>query len=182
MSQETIDRITKLINEFDARVQSAGTDKWDNPAPCEQWKARDVVAHVAGNLNGVGAGIQGQEPRQIGPDEDIVSAWNTAKDGFLTALPNADLSQNVPGPFGPMPADQLIGRIIATDVLVHTWDLARATGGDETLDQDAVAASYSGLKPMSAMLRGPGIMAPEVASAEGADVQTQFLNFTGRTV
>ena len=182
MSQDTIARITKLIDDFDARVKSAGNDKWDAGAPCEDWKARDVVAHVAGNLNRVSAGLQGQQPREIGADEDIVSAWNTAKEGFQMALPTADLTQSVPGPFGPMPAEQLIGRIIATDVLVHTWDLARATGGDETLDQEAVAGSYSGLKPMSEMLRRPGVMGPEVTAPEGADLQTQFLSFTGRTV
>lgn len=179
---ETVNRITSLVNDFDRRVQSAGPDTWDNPAPCDEWKARDVVAHVAGNLNSMTAAMQGQEPRRIGDDEDIVSAWNTAKDGFLSALPNADLSQSIPGPFGPMPAEQLIGRIIATDVLVHTWDLARATDGDETLDQSAVEGSYSGLKPMSAMLRGPGVMGPEVPASEDADLQTKFLNFTGRTV
>jgi uncharacterized protein (TIGR03086 family) len=182
MSQETIDRITKLINEFDSRVTAAGTDKWGNPAPCEEWKARDVVAHVAGNLNRVSAGLQGQQPREVRDDEDIVSAWNTAKDGLLSALPNADLTQEIPGPFGPMPAEQFIGRIIATDVLVHTWDLARATGGDEHLDQPSVEAAYSGLKPMDAMIRRPGVMGPRIDAPEGADIQTQFLNFTGRAV
>jgi uncharacterized protein (TIGR03086 family) len=182
MSEDTIDRFTKLINDFDARVKGAGSDKWDNPAPCENWKARDIVAHVAANLNRITAGVQGQEPREIGPDEDIVSAWNTAKDGTLNALQTADLSQTMEGPMGPMPAEQLIGRIFATDVLVHTWDLARATGGDEQLDQFAIEGAYSGLKPLDAMIRQPGVFGPRIDSPEGADLQTQFLNFTGRTV
>jgi uncharacterized protein (TIGR03086 family) len=182
MSQETIDRITKLINDFDSRVKSADASQWGSPAPCEEWTARDVVAHVATNLNRVSAGLQGQEPRQVSADEDIVSAWNTAKEGVLSALPTADLTQTIPGPFGPMPADQFVGRIIATDVLVHTWDLARATGGDETLDQPSVEAAYSGLKPMDEMLRRPGVMGPRIDAPEGADVQTQFLSFTGRRV
>jgi uncharacterized protein (TIGR03086 family) len=182
MSQETISRITTLINDFDARVQSAGTDKWDAQAPCEGWKARDVVAHVAGNLNRVSAGLQGQQPREIGPNEDIVSAWNTAKEGFFSALPNADLSTKMQTPLGEMPAEQFIGRIISTDVLVHTWDLARATGGDETLDQQSVEAAYSGLKPLDGMIRMPGVFGPRIDAPEGADVQTQFLNFTGRAV
>jgi uncharacterized protein (TIGR03086 family) len=182
MSQETIDRITSLINDFDARVKAAGTDKWGNQAPCEEWKARDVVAHVASNLNRVTAGLKGQEPRPIGDDEDIVSAWNTSKEGLLSALPGGDLSTVMQTPLGEMPAEQFIGRIIATDVLVHTWDLARATGGDEKLDQSAVEASYSGLKPMDAMIRMRGVFGPRIDAPEGADVQTQFLNFTGRKV
>ena len=79
-----------------------------------------------------------------------------------------------------MPAEQLIGRLIATDVLVHTWDLARAVGGDESLPTDIVEGAYSGLKPMDAMLRQPGVFGPKVEVPAGADVQTEFLGFVGR--
>jgi hypothetical protein len=68
------------------------------------------------------------------------------------------------------------------DILVHTWDLARAVGGDETLPEDVVVASYSGLKPMDAMIRQPGIFGPKIAPAEGDDIQTEFLKFLGRAV
>ena len=85
------------------------------------------------------------------------------------------------GPFGPQPAEQVIGRLICTDVLVHIWDLARAVGGDESLDPDAVAAAYSGLKPMDAMIRMPGVFGPKV-EASGTDLQSEFLAFLGRRV
>jgi uncharacterized protein (TIGR03086 family) len=71
---------------------------------------------------------------------------------------------------------------MATDVLVHTWDLARAVGGDERLDEAAVAGAYSGLKPMDAMIRRPGVFGPKVEAPEGADLQTEFLSFLGRQV
>jgi uncharacterized protein (TIGR03086 family) len=126
--------------------------------------------------------VKGEEPTTVADDEDIAGAWSSTRDGFLESIKTADLSQNVNGPFGPMPADQLIGRLISTDVLVHTWDLARATGGDEQLDQSAVEGSFSGLQPMDAMLRSPGVMGPKIEPAEGADLQTKFLNFLGRKV
>jgi len=72
--------------------------------------------------------------------------------------------------------------MISTDVLVHTWDLARALGGDEHLDQDAVGHAYEGLKPMDAMIRMPGVFDAKIAAPADADIQTQFLNFLGRTV
>lgn len=181
MSQEVIDRVTGLVQAFDARVQAAPAESWANSSPCEGWTARDVVVHVGNNLLGLGAALTGKQPRQIAPDEDIVAAWNEARDGFLGVLPTADLSQTVPGPFGPQPAEQVIGRLVSTDVLVHTWDLARAVGGDESLDADAVAAAYSGLKPMDAMIRMPGVFGPKVETP-GADLQTEFLGFLGRTV
>ncbi len=36
-----------------------------------------------------------------------------------------------------MPAGQMISRFMTMDLLVHTWDLARAVGADERLDEDA---------------------------------------------
>ena len=182
MSNEVVDHTTRLVRSFDERVRAAPADSWSNPAPCEGWTARDVVTHVGNNLFGIAAGLTGGEPRQISADEDIVSAWDDARERFLGALPSADLSTNLPGPFGPMPAEQLIGRLIATDVLVHTWDLARAVGGDEQLDPAAVVGAYSGLKPMDAMIRQPGVFGPKIEPPADADEQTEFLCFLGRRV
>lgn len=182
MSQQVIDRATHLVNQFDSRVQAAAADSWTNTAPCAEWTARDVVVHVSDNLSRMGNGLQGQPAVEVGADDDIVASWNQAKHDFLTGIGGADLSVVVPGPMGPMPAVDLIGRFICTDVLVHTWDLARAVGGDEQLDADVVQAAYSGLKPFDAMIRIPGFFGPKVESAADADEQTQFLNFLGRTV
>jgi uncharacterized protein (TIGR03086 family) len=182
MSQEVIDRISALIGDFDSRVQSASADRWTAPSPCDDWTARDVVVHVGNNLNSISAGLTGGEKHEISADEDITSAWAQARDSFLGTLPTADLSSPMPTPMGPMPAEQFIGRLISTDVLVHTWDLARAVGADETLDASAVESAYSGMKPMDAMIRQPGVFGPKVESAPGCTMQTEFLNFLGRTV
>ena len=182
MSQEVIDRATTLVQAFDARVQAASADSWANAAPCDGWTARDVVVHVGNNLGRLGAGLTGQEASEIAPDADIVAAWDAAKSTFLAGISSGDLSTALPGPFGPMPAADLIGRLICTDVLVHTWDLARAVGGDESLDADACAQAYSGLKPMDAMIRQPGVFGPKIEAAEGDDTQTEFLKFLGRQV
>lgn len=181
MSQEVIDRYTRLVNQFDARVQAAPAGSWSNAAPCEGWTAADVVTHVANAMNGIVGGLTGTEPA-VADAADPVGSWNAARTAALSTISTADLSQTVKGPFGPQPAEQVIGRLMCTDVLVHTWDLARAVGGDEQLDQDAVAGAYSGLKPMDAMIRMPGVFGPKVETAEGADLQTEFLQFLGRKV
>ena len=181
MSQEVIARLTHLADQFDARVHAAPADSWDNPAPCEGWTATDVVAHISGNFNGMAAGLTGTDPAEF-DRADPVGSWTAARDRMLGAANSVDLSTPVPGPMGPMPAEQMIGRFMCMDVLVHTWDLARAVGGDETLDADAVAAGYSGLKPMDAMIRQPGVFGPKIEAAEGDDLQTEFLKFLGRKV
>ena len=181
MSQDVIDRLTSLVGQFDARVQAAPADSWGNPAPCEGWTATDVVAHIANNLNGMAAALTGSEPGTFDA-ADPVGSWNGARDRMLAAATTGDMSTNVPGPMGPMPAEQMIGRFVCMDILVHTWDLARSVGGDEALDADAVAAGYSGLKPMDAMIRQPGIFGPKIEPDDGDDLQTEFLQFLGRAV
>ena len=182
MSNPHIEQFQRALDGFDARVQAAPADSWQNQSPCAEWKARDVVAHVANNLRGVAAGLGGPAKIEVSPDEDITSAWNSTRDSLTSLFPTADFSQNLDGPFGPMPADQLLGRIITADTLVHTWDLARSVGGDESLASDLVEGAYSGLKPMDAMIRRPGVFSDKIEAAAGADMQTEFLSFLGRQV
>ena len=179
---EATDRLLEFLSQFDTRVQAAAGGDWGRPAPCEDWTARDIVVHVSDNMLRLAAGLSGAEPVAFGSDEDTVAGWNRAYEAARTVFPTADTSQNVPGPMGPMPAEMVIGRLAAMDTLVHIWDLARATGGDEQLDVEAVAHAYSGIKPMDAMIRQPGVFGPKVESAPGADLQTEFLNFLGRVV
>ena len=178
---EFLAQYSALAADFGSRVHGA-TD-WSATAPCEGWTARDVVAHVVGGHRGLIAATGGAPVAELTADEDIVGAWDAATEGIKAVLSDpSKVAMAVPGPMGEMPAGQMIARFMCTDVLVHTWDLARATGQDESLQADAVRMAYSGLKPMDAMLRRPGVFGPKVAAPAGADEQTEFLCFLGRTV
>jgi uncharacterized protein (TIGR03086 family) len=181
MSEQVIQRMQGLVEGFDARVQAASADSWSNQSPCEEWKARDVVAHVANNYLRIGGVLTGETLPPVADDEDIVAGWARGKSALLTGL-QQDLTQNVDGPFGPMPAVDLLGRFIANDTLVHTWDLARSVGGDEKLPEDVVAGAFEGLKPLDAMIRRPGVFGDKIEASDSSDVQTQFLSFLGRKV
>lgn len=178
---DVIDRYEALARDFGARVEATGDDRWDDPAPCEGWTARDVVRHVVESQRRTIAGIEGRAPEPLPDDFDPKAAWRESSAAMSAALQQPDvLARQIESPMGPMPFEVVVGRLMATDVLVHTWDLARATGGDERLDQDAVGHAYEGLKPMDAMLRRPGAFGPKVEPPAGADLQTEFLCFLGR--
>jgi uncharacterized protein (TIGR03086 family) len=181
MSEQVIQRMKSLVEGFDARVQAATPDSWSNQSPCEEWKARDVVVHIVNNYLRIGSALTGEALAPVADDEDAVTAWGRGKAAMLAAL-EQDLSKPVDGPFGPMPAADLLGRFVANDTLVHTWDLARSVGGDEKLPEDVVAGAYAGLKPMDAMIRQPNVFGSKVEVDENADLQTQFLAFLGRKV
>jgi hypothetical protein len=66
-------------------------------------------------------------------------------------------------------------------VFLHRWDLARATGQDETLDPDKCAEMLAGMLPMDEALRQSGHYGPRVDVPDDANVQTKLLAFIGRT-
>jgi uncharacterized protein (TIGR03086 family) len=175
------DSYRQVSNGFDAAVRVATPDKWGAQSPCDQWRARDVVAHVVAGHRGVIAGIRGGESKPLGVDEDPMAAWAGASRAIdeITRDPEA-LDKEIDGPVGKMPAGQIIGRFVTMDLLVHTWDLARAVGADERLDQDSVRHAYEALKPMDAMIRQPNVFGPKLEPPPGADLQTEFLYFLGR--
>jgi uncharacterized protein (TIGR03086 family) len=164
------------------RVEGAG-DRWDAPAPVDGWTARDVVRHLVewfpAFLHG-GTGIR----LAAGPsvDEDPVTAWSVHRDAVQALLDDpasADVMVENPH-IGAMPLLTAVDRIYTPDVFMHTWDLARATGQDETLEPEMCRQLFEGMQPIEEMLRSSGQYGPRVPVPDDADVQTQLLGFIGR--
>ena len=79
-----------------------------------------------------------------------------------------------------MPFESLVGRLLCADTLIHTWDLARTTGLDESLDPEAIAKASEFLTPIDDAIRRPGGFEPKIDPSPDADAQTKLLNFAGR--
>ena len=178
---DVVDRYTRLCDQFGARVEAAPDDAWNNPSPCPDWTARDVVNHIVGGQRSIVGAVTGTEPAPPAPDADPKQTWRESFAAVQEALQREGaLEAKAATPMGEMPLEFMVGRIYASDVLIHTWDLARAVGGDERLDADAVAQAFKGMQTMDAMLRQGNMFGPKVEPPAGADEQTQFLCFVGR--
>jgi uncharacterized protein (TIGR03086 family) len=81
-----------------------------------------------------------------------------------------------------MSFEQLVGRMLCSDTLVHTWDLSRATGQGEQLDPAAVQVTVEWITPLDERIRVSGGFGPKVDPPPGADAQTTLLCFLGRRV
>ena len=81
---------------------------------------------------------------------------------------------------GRLSFEVAIATFCIADVLVHTWDLARATGLDETLDADEVHRLVDSMEPMDEPMRQSGHFGPRVDVPDDADEQTRMIAFTGR--
>jgi len=175
------ERHREVAGVFTDRVRA--TKQWDTPSPVAEWTARDVVRHLVEWFPGFLAGGAGVRlPAGPGADDDPVTAWQTQADAVQVLLDDPATTQRllVNPHIGEIPLDRAVDRFYTTDVFLHTWDLARATGQDDRLDADFCAELLAGMEPMDGTLRASGQYGPRVPTPEDADAQTRLLGFIGR--
>jgi len=169
---------------FTDRVRGVSPGAWDAPAPCEGWVARDVVRHLVEWFPGflaAGTGITLAKGPSV--DDDPVAAWSVHSDAVQALLDDPATAAKLLNDrhIGEIPLPQAISTFYTSDVFLHTWDLARATGQDERLDPDRCAQMLDGMQPMEAAMRQSGHYGPRVEVPADADPQTRLLAFIGRT-
>jgi uncharacterized protein (TIGR03086 family) len=178
---ETQQRFQNVADRFEALVAAVAPDGWDRPAPCDGWVARDIVDHV-GQTAGFFLGMADVAATVPPAADDPAATWAAFRRAIEGALADpAVASKEVESPFGKQSLEDLIGRIGLGDLLVHTWDLARATGQDDHLDPDEVHRTLAMMEPNDEMMRGGSAFGPKVPVAADADEQTRLIAFTGRT-
>ena len=176
-------RYATVADGFQRRLESVPSDRWSSPSPCPDWSARDVATHVVDTTRGVLARLDGSEPATIGPDEDVVLAWKSTRAEVESALADqARAGTTISGGLGEQRWDELVATMLCADTLIHTWDLAVATGQDDRLDPEAVSAATAFLTPNDEMLRRPGGFGPKLEPPADADEQARLLAFVGRQV
>ncbi len=179
---EVADRYARIADGFTARLTGVPAEGWTVASPCTEWSAREVAVHVLNTHRMVLASVGPGEVEEFEPDEDLIIAWGDATAAIRASLgdPDRAAATTVRGPFAEQPFESLVGRLLCTDTLIHTWDLARATGQDESLDPEGVAKASEFLIPIDDAIRRPGGFAPKITPAPGADAQSELLNFCGR--
>ena len=174
------ERHRAVSSEFTARV--LGATDWDAQAPVPGWRARDVVAHLVEWFPGFLKSATGLTlDHGPSPDEDPVAAWRVHADAVQRLLDGPDAATTFAHPMvGTMPLPVAVDRFYTTDVFMHTWDLARATGQDERLDPQTCSDLLAEMTSIEELLRSSGQYGPRVEVPEDADVQTRLLGFIGR--
>ncbi len=136
------------------------------PTPCSEWDVAALLEHMAGGP-GYLLGALGQDPALAAawPAAEVVSACVTAL-GEPGALERRCQS---PAGFEWSVLEATAGT--AMDQLIHSWDLAVATGADPALDPEVAEAVVALFLPqMPEIGRQAGLVGPEVAvPAEASD-------------
>ena len=126
-------------------VEAVTPDQYDLPTPCTDWNVRALLNHLLGTLTLGEALLTDTEPsvRMVPgelPDVDLVGtdatkAYRLGTEALLAAAAGDALSRVHPTPLGDMPGG-VLGGFTTLDILVHGWDLAKATGQDPVLASD----------------------------------------------
>lgn len=171
----------RTAGRFSELVVAVPADRWDSPAPVPGWTARDVVGHLIDWSSGLFGAVV---PIERGPAvaDDPVAAWRVhaaAVQGVLDDPVAAAAVLRNPH-LGELPLATAIDRIYTTDVFLHGWDLARATGQDPALDEARCAELLAGMTPVEEMLRASGQYGPRVDVPDDAPVADRLMGFLGR--
>lgn len=190
---EIADRYRRRADRFETRVAAVRPDQWDNQSPCEDWQARDVVRHIVD--------MHGEMLKPVGEslspapsvDQDPLAAYRAARADVQRALADPSLANRAaPTPAGmTQTVAEHVDQVVSDDLVIHGWDLARATGQDDTIDPDDVALMWAKVQQIPAdvweMMRTPGafgpgvkVFGPEVEVAPDAPTQHKLLGLFGR--
>ncbi len=144
-------------------VAGVQRSQFGDPTPCEDWDVETLLNHIVyGNL-WVSPLVAGETIEEVGDrlegdvlGEDFVAAYDESSDGAAAAFrgPGA-MDAPCAVSYGPVPGSVYCGHRLI-DVLVHGWDVAKATGGNTSLPTDLVEACIEVVEPQLEMLEGSG--------------------------
>jgi uncharacterized protein (TIGR03086 family) len=170
-----------------AFVAGVAPDQWADATPCAEWDVRALVNHVvSGNLwaaelvagatieavgNRLDGDVLGDDPlgeydRSIGPAASAFRAPGAMERPCAVS-------------YGPVPGEIYCGHRFL-DVLIHGWDIAKATGQDTTLPVDQVEACIEVVTPQAELLAASGMFGTGVDAAASSDPQVRLLALVGR--
>jgi uncharacterized protein (TIGR03086 family) len=170
-------------------IRNVKPDQWQAPTPCTEYDVRGLVNH----LLFWGPVLEGAARREsVSPaaateqDVDLTDGdWQahlTAQvDGFVDAWGDPSAWEGTTTMGGPtaMPAS-MVGGMVLGELIVHGWDLARATDQRPDWPDDVLAFAHRETGAMAEQARQMGIFGPEVPVPATDPVLHRMLGLTGR--
>ena len=141
-----VERLTRALDATDALIAAVGNDQWSNLTPCPEWNVRTLVNHLVFGNRLIANTLRGESPQalenlrqmrdadQLG--DDPLAVYREAGTALQAAFSQPNVLESIfPAPVGAVPGAVLL-HLRITELLVHGWDLARATGQPVQLPED----------------------------------------------
>ena len=166
-----------------ANVSAADLAK---PTPCREFDVRQLVAHMIAANNGLtgmtrGEAWQAEQRPADAADDSPVAAHLASSEHLMQALRERDVTSET-FDFGAvqMPGHVVLRQMLL-EVVVHGWDLAKATGQQRSIDAELAvqlleeAKAYDGARTPEGTPYGPAVEVPL-----SAPVGDRLVAFLGR--
>lgn len=158
-------------------------------SPCDDYSVRQLVNHLlfwAPPLAGAARKEAVAPPADSDLEGDLTDGdWLRRLEADLARLAAAWSDQaawqgdtRLGGP-DTVPA-AMIGGMVCTELVIHGWDLARATDQQPEWDHDVVAFAHHELVATAGQGRAMGLYGPRVAVPEAASTLDRALGLSGR--
>lgn len=175
----------RTMEAWAVRVNAVGADQWDDPTPCTEWTVRDLANHVTGEDLWTVPLLRGRTIEDVGDefDGDVLGADPIATALRAAAEAEAEVVELLPRggkvhlSYGEEDMAEYVYQI-ATDHLIHGWDIAAATGGDTRLEGALVTEVARWFAEKEEMYRSGGAIGPRAALT--GDPQGDLLAGFGR--
>jgi uncharacterized protein (TIGR03086 family) len=160
-------------------VDAVRPDQLGSPTPCTEWTVQQLIDHLVGGTEYLMSAAERREP---------VQQTHTAAREYRRRVADVLKALELPGVMqqtclSPLGFEWPVAQAVAgtfMDVLIHTWDLARATGQADRLEPDLVDACTTMFLPdMPERGRAAGIVGPAVKVGD-ATPQDRLLAAMGR--
>ena len=164
-------------------VANIKPDQIHEATPCDDFDVAGLLTHLIGGNFWVAPLVEGKTIEDVG--DTLNRDFNQSE--YDASAKEADAAFSLPGAmerpvavsYGPVPAEVYAGHRFI-DVLIHGWDLAKATGQDTKLDPVLVEACWAVINPQMELLRASGMFGNQIDVPDGADSQTKLLATLGR--
>lgn len=164
----------RLLDEYRAACAAfagglrAIGDRWDAPTPAKEGSAGQVADHVLDSHQSLLLRPLDISPRASSGER--VERWDAIVNALLPAL----------GRSGALDGRELLLGVLATDVLVHSWDLRRAANETVSLDPGLCQSGYERALANKAVLEDAGAIERDNAVPDDAPIQARLLGLFGR--
>jgi uncharacterized protein (TIGR03086 family) len=169
-------------------LKNVTDEQLNGPTPCERLSLRDLVGHVGGLASAFTAAAR----KDFGPLTDTPPVEGAPLDeDWRTSYPQrlAELAQAWREPAswegmtraGGVDFPGEVGGIVAlTEVVIHGWDVAVATGQDYDVDSPTLEAMLPQLTATAEQGPVEGLFGPAVPIAEDAPLLDRVIALSGR--
>jgi uncharacterized protein (TIGR03086 family) len=182
-----LDQLREAQEVFREVLTKVRPEQMSLPTPDDEWDVRALINHVVlGNLWAAENVKTGSAPRPSGDiigEREPLQAYTASADAMMASFEELGaLSRMVTMPFGEMPAAGLAGfRFV--DLVVHAWDLAKATGQDTDFAPELCEAALAmSRQRMANVDRANMPFKDEVAVPADAPAADRLAGFLGRQV